>query len=80
MVEFFKLLPVGPRSIRRIVNVFKVLKVVWEQDETPEIDPNLTRATLFLMPLSSNESTRDVSQDIRSINNRLELSSLQDGA
>ena len=60
MVEFFKLLPVGPRSIRRIVNVFKVLKVVWEQDGNPEIDPNLKRTNLFLMLLSSNESTREV--------------------
>ena len=64
MVEVFELLPVAPRSMRRIINVFKVLKVVWEGDTNPEININLKRATLFLMLLSANESTRQVTHNI----------------
>ena len=63
MVELFQLIRVDPRCMRRIINVFKVLMVVWEKEGT-EADLNFKRDCLFLMLLASHESTRSVTQRI----------------
>ena len=65
MKDIFKLVRVGPRCLRRIVNVFKLLKVIWKRnrDRFPE-DDDLKVATLLLMLLASDESTREVTYTI----------------
>mmetsp|Transcript_32952 Transcript_32952/g.33366 ORF Transcript_32952/g.33366 Transcript_32952/m.33366 type:complete len:244 (+) Transcript_32952:680-1411(+) len=62
MKEIFKLLRVSPRCVRRIINVFKVLLLIWKRDSCGrfEADLDLKQATLFLMILVSDASTRAV--------------------
>ncbi len=64
--EVFKLFGVEPRCMRRIVNVFKVLKVIWRRDTSGRFEETdeLKRATLFLMLLSSDNLTRRVTYKI----------------
>ena len=65
ITEMLKLFGLGPRSMRRNINVFKVLSVIWKRDSVRfEVDYNLKRATLFLMLLSSEETTREVTCNI----------------
>ena len=60
-----KLFGLGPRSMRRNINVYKVLSVIWKRDNIRfDVDFNLKRATLFLMLLSSEETTREVTCNI----------------
>ena len=67
MKEIFKLFGLSPRCLKRIINVFKLLKVIWKRDstryakeESDEDVHHMQRATLFLMLLASDESMRDV--------------------
>jgi len=56
-----KVFGAGPRCMKRIINVFKVLQVIWKRDTCGrlfEVDPDIKRTTLFLMLLASEESTR----------------------
>ena len=65
MTEMLKLFGVNPRGMRRVINVFKVLSVIWQRDSVRfEADHNLKRATLFLILLSSEESAREVTYTI----------------
>ena len=65
MKDIIKLFGVGPRCIRRIVNVFKILQIVWKRGSSRfEADHNLKRTTLFLMLMASDESTREVTYRI----------------
>lgn len=65
MKEIFKVFGVDPRCMRRIINVFKVLKVIWKRSGGKfEVHDDLEQATLFLMLLASNESTRHVTYQI----------------
>lgn len=65
MKEIIKLFVVGPRCIRRVVNVFKVLQIIWKRGSNRfEADHNLKRTTLFLMLMASDESTREVTYRI----------------
>jgi len=64
MEEILGLFGVGPRCLRRIIDVFKVLKVVWKRDRRLKVDINLKKASLFLMLLASDESTREVTHNI----------------
>jgi len=61
MADMLKLFGMGPRNMRRMINVFKVLSVIWQRDSARfPVDYNLKRGTLFLMLLSSEETTREV--------------------
>ena len=61
MQEVFVLFGVEPRCMKRIINVFKLLKVIWARDDkTLKVGDNLKKATLFMMLLASDKSTRDV--------------------
>ena len=67
--EIFKLFGVEPRCMRRIVNVVKVLKVIWRREKTSkfrrfEENDECKRATLFLMLLASDNLTRRVTYKI----------------
>lgn len=64
MTQLFKLFEVGPRRMTRMINIFKLLLVIWRRDNKFEADHNLKRATLFLMLLSSEESTREVTHTV----------------
>lgn len=66
MIDTIKLFSVGPRCVRRIINVFKMLLVIWRRDTIGRFksDDNTKRATLFLMLLASEESTRDATMRI----------------
>jgi hypothetical protein len=64
MTQLFKLFEVGPRCMTRMINIFKLLLVIWRRDRKFEADYNLKRATLFLMLLSSEESTREVTHTV----------------
>jgi len=60
LTNMLKLFGVDPRCMRRTINIFKVLLVIWRRDNKRfKADYNLRRATLFLMLLSSEESTRE---------------------
>lgn len=60
-----KLFGLGPRSMRRNINVYKVLSVIWKRDNIRfDVNFNLKRATLFLMLLSSEDTTREVTCNI----------------
>jgi len=59
MRETFQLFVVCPRCTRRIINVFKVLPVIWKRDSVRlKGDLESKRATLIQMLLASDESTR----------------------
>jgi len=65
ITKMLKLFGLGPRSMRRNINVFKVLSVIWKRDNVRfDVDFNLKRATLFLMLLSSEDTTREVTCNI----------------
>ncbi len=65
ITNILKLFGLGPRSMRRNINVFKVLSVIWKRDSVRfAVDFNLKRATLFLMLLSSEDTTREVTCNI----------------
>lgn len=60
MAECFKLSGMNPRSMRRVINVFKMLKVIWKRDGRRfDGDMNVKRARLFLLILATDESTRE---------------------
>ena len=63
--QTLQLFRVGPRCVKRVVNVFKILMVIWKRDRDRfEADFELKRATLFLMLMASEESTREVTYKI----------------
>jgi len=65
IVDIMQLVTVGPRCMKRIINVYKVLMVVWNKNakEFPA-NQDLKAATLFIMVLASKESTREVTHTI----------------
>ena len=60
--ETLQLFRVGPRCIKRIINVFKILMVIWKRDKDTDFEHK--RAILFLMLMASDESTREVTYKI----------------
>ena len=66
LMELFKLFRVSPRCLKRIINVFKVLKLLWDEDTNIQdlVNYECRRATVFLMLLASDESTRDATYKI----------------
>ena len=66
LIELFKLFRVSPRCLKRIINVFKVLKLLWDEDTNIQelVNYECRRATVFLMLLASDESTRDATYKI----------------
>jgi hypothetical protein len=67
MRVIFKLVRVEPRCMRRIINVFKQLKVIWIRDPSRfpmDNNKDLKTATLLIMLLASNVSTRDAAYTI----------------
>ncbi len=57
---------VGPRSVKRIVNVFKLIKIIWhDRDQTPGVDTplevNMKEACILILALcaSNSRSVRD---------------------
>lgn len=58
MKEIFKLFHLVPCCMRKVVNIFKLLKVIWKRNSKFKENDNLKRATLFLMLMASNEMTQ----------------------
>ena len=56
----FKLVP---RSVKRIVNTFKIMKIVWYL-KNEDITPGVTSHSLLLLAMASSEKTRDGTQKL----------------
>lgn len=59
-----KLFPLPPRTVKRIINAFKIITLVWKRSGTSEVDDCLKKATLFLMLMASDENTRQATHQI----------------
>jgi hypothetical protein len=64
--EIFEMFGAGPRCMKRIINVFKLIKVIWRQDTSGRFkeDEKTKRAIFLLMLLASGKATRDATHQI----------------